>query len=167
MDDYRDQIWRDGSTGSLGNCRIGSGIAASRFVSSDGKEVEELFCQVASSAIHGRRFTNAEGWKASEQYNVDWTLSNVTTTSSIASTTVKHGNDSFLLLAYVSTNESLMVQTRASNVSSGEYNAFSLPVALSGGDRRPDGGLAAFGVSDQAGIIYVNGKKHGNCRALM
>jgi hypothetical protein len=152
MDDYRDLYWRNGSYGPLGLCLIGTGIGANRWVSPDG-EVEELFCQAANLEIQGRRFAN-QIWNT-QPYSVDWTLNNVSTTSSIVATTVKQGSDSFVLLAYVGSDESLTVQTRALNLSSTDYSAFSVPVGLFGGDGTPKTGLAAFEVLSQAWIMFV------------
>jgi hypothetical protein len=54
LDDYRDVVWRDGSTGPLGLVLAGTGIGASRGWLMDGSEVLEGFIQASDSALPGR-----------------------------------------------------------------------------------------------------------------
>jgi hypothetical protein len=154
--DYRDEVWSGGSTGDLGRCRIGTGIAATRWLDGE-NEVEELFCQADSGVIQGRRFADS-AWDL-EPYTVDFTLgNNISAGSSLGAATVKQGNDSVVLLAYVASSGFLNVQTRTTNVSNSDYNAFSPPTQLVQGDGQARTGLAAISWLDQARLYLVDEK---------
>ncbi|KAH0565861.1 hypothetical protein GP486_000739 [Trichoglossum hirsutum] len=155
--DYRDVSWSGGSTGDIGRCRIGTGIAAVRWLEGE-NEVEELYCEADSGVLQGRVFANS-AWNR-EPYSVDLTLGNVTAGSSLGATTVKQGNNSAVLLAYVSSSGFLTVQTRrTTNLSSSDYHAFSTPTQLVQGDGRARAGLAAISWLDQVRLYLINKTK--------
>jgi hypothetical protein len=121
IDDYRDDSWRDGSTGPLGLAQDGSGFGCSRYLV-DGGEVLEVFIQATNAAIHGRVYIDSV-WTA-DFYTVDGTPETVMGGASLTATTVPQPNGTFVFLAYVASNSFLTVQSRGTlNVT--QYNAFS------------------------------------------
>ncbi|KAI9768086.1 MAG: hypothetical protein M1840_005120 [Geoglossum simile] len=154
IDDYRDQLWREGSAGPLGPCKIGSGIGVCRWLGPAG-EVEEVFCQSANRAIQGRKYRNT-AWDLMP-YSVQFTPSNVSTGTSISATTINQGNSTFVLLTYLSSSGSLVVQTRTTaNLQEDEkFREFSPPTQIARGDGRVGAGLAAVSWFDQAKVCVV------------
>jgi hypothetical protein len=155
IDDYRDESWRNGSTGPLGLTQTGSGIGCSRYLI-DGGEVLEVFIQATNAAIHGRVYINSV-W-TSDFYAVDGTSETIMGGASLTATTVTQPSGIFVFLAYVASNSFLTVQSRGIlNVT--QYNAFSVPVNVIQGDGESETGLGAVGVEGAPKIYFGTGQK--------
>jgi hypothetical protein len=155
IDDYRDDSWRDGSTGPLGLAQDGSGFGCSRYLM-DGGEVLEVFIQATNAAIHGRVYINSV-WTA-YFYTVDGTPETVMGGASLTATTVTQPNGTFVFLAYVASNSFLTVQSRGTlNVT--QYNTFSSPVNVMQGDGESETGLGAVGIEGAPKIYFGTGQK--------
>lgn len=144
LDDYRDIAWRDGSIGPLGLALSGSGIGASRWwLLSDGTEVLEVFIQVSGGALHGRVYMESV-W-TSDFYAVDGTPNTVSEGAALTSAVIHQTNSTMVLLAYVSSNGYLTVQSReTTNQTNTVFDAFSTPKQILQGDGGRTTGIAAF-----------------------
>jgi hypothetical protein len=155
IDDYRDESWRDGSTGPLGLTQAGSGIGCSRYLI-DGGEVLEVFIQATNAAIHGRVYIDSV-W-TSDFYAVDGTPETIMGGASLTATTVTQPNGTFVFLAYVASSSFLTVQSRGIlNVT--QYSAFSVPVNVIQGDGESETGLGAVAVEGAPKIYFGTGQK--------
>jgi hypothetical protein len=155
IDDYRDESWRNGSTGPLGLTQTGSGIGCSRYLI-DGGEVLEVFIQATNAAIHGRVYINSV-W-TSDFYAVDGTPETIMEGASLTATTVTQPSGIFVFLAYVASNSFLTVQSRGIlNVT--QYNAFSAPFNVIQGDGESETGIGAVGVEGAPKIYFGTGQK--------
>ncbi|KAH7370129.1 hypothetical protein BKA65DRAFT_487723 [Rhexocercosporidium sp. MPI-PUGE-AT-0058] len=156
IDDFRDELWRDGSVGALGLAQDGTGIGASRWMS-DGSEVMEIFCQATNGAIHGRVYRNSV-W-SSEFYAVQGTPGMITQGASMTATTVNQKNGSVVLLAYVENSGFLTTQFRETVNITTDYSGFSAPKRLVEGDGKISTGLAAVGTSGEPRVYFVVNQK--------
>jgi hypothetical protein len=152
IDDYRDVSWRDGSIGPLGLAREGSGIGTARWVLA-GNEVLEVFLQTQSDAIHERVYMD-DAW-GSVFYAVDGTANGTSQGSAMTSTVVTKSNNTIVLLAYVSSDGNLTVQSRdTANGTQTQFNAFSVPKRILVGDGHIPTGIAAVGSPEGMPEIY-------------
>lgn len=158
MDDYRDQSWRDSSTGPLGKAQEGSSFGVIRHVINDDQEVEEVVFQANNGAIHGRQFANSV-WD-NEVYKVNGTETGVPLGASLTMTTVPQVDNggTMLLLAYVTTSGFLTIQARGTrNVTS--LGSFGRPKQLIQGDGHLDTGLAADGLAGVPKVYFLKNLK--------
>jgi hypothetical protein len=154
LDDYRDIAWRDGSLGPLGQGLAGTGIGTSRWWLADGSEVLEVFVQVSGGALHGRVYM-ASVW-TSDFYAVDGTPNTLSEGAALTSTVIHQPNSTMAMLAYVSGDGYLTVQSRGtSNGTTTRFNAFSVPVKVLQGDGKHSTGIAAFDSEGQPIIYFV------------
>ena len=155
LDDYRDIVWRDGSTGPLGLALTGTGIGTSRWwLLSDGSEVLEVFVQVSGGALHGRVYMQSV-W-TSDFYAVDGTPNTVSEGAPLTSTVIHQPNATMVLLAYVASDGFLTTQWRGTaNQTNTVYNAFSAPQNVLQGDGGSTTGIAAFDAQGQPMIVFV------------
>lgn len=159
LDDYRSISWRDGSEGPLGLALAGSGIGASRWwLLSDGTEVLEVFVQVSGGALHG--WVYMESVWTSDFYAVTGTPNTVSEGAALTSTVVHETNSTIVMLAYVSSDGYLSVQSRGTaNQTNTEFNAFSTPQKIVLGDGGQTTGIAAFDSSGHPIIYFVKGNR--------
>jgi hypothetical protein len=159
LDDYRDISWRDGSVGPLGLALAGTGIGASRWwLLSDGTEVLEVFVQVSGGALHGRVYMESV-W-TSDFYAVGGTPNKVSEGAALTSTVIHETNATSVLLAYVSSDGFLTVQSRGTaNQTNTEFGAFSTPEEIFQGDSGHSTGIAAFDSSGEPVIYFVKDDK--------
>jgi hypothetical protein len=155
LDDYRDIAWRDGSIGPLGLALAGSGIGTSRWwLLSDGTEVLEVYIQVSGGAIHGRVYMESV-W-TSDFYAVDGTPNTVSEGAALTSAVIHQVNSTMVLLAYVSSDGYLTVQSRGTaNQTNTQFDAFSTPNKILQGDGGTMTGIAAFDSSGHPLIYFV------------
>jgi hypothetical protein len=159
IDDFRDLTWRNGSTGPLGDCQGGTGIGTSRWLNGT-KEVFEVFVQVNSNAICGRRFIKG-AWDLNP-YTVVEPPDEASRGASITATTVNDGAESMVLMAYIAPNSYLKAQTRRNanmSLSLSDFSNFSTPVQIVQGDGLAKSGLAAVSWPGAAKIFFVDDKK--------
>ena len=158
MDDYRDQLWRDGSVGPLAKTQPGTGIGVVRWVN-DTNEVEEVFFQVLSGVIQGRMY--AEKRWITELYAIDGTTGNVPAGASIAATTIHEtGNaTSMVYIAYLGKRGNLYGQSRGTrNVT--KFSSFSSPTELAEGNGHHRTGLGCVGgESGDVRVYFVKDQK--------
>jgi hypothetical protein len=155
IDDYRNQLWRDGSVGPLSPAMAGSGIGVCRWLNVT-SEVEEIFFQVANGAIHARMYAK-NAWLPNI-YTIPETIDNVPQGASISAATVNSRARSTVLLTYVAKSGFVSGQTRGT-MDASDFDAFSSPNKLAEGSGHPRTGLAVVGSSDAAWIYFVNGQK--------
>jgi hypothetical protein len=157
IDDYRDEAWRQGSTGTLGLTQTGSGIGCARYLV-DGGEVLEVFIQATNGAIHGRVFSGGV-WNA-DFYAVDGESASeaIMGSASLTATAITQPNGIFVFLAYVASNSFLTVQSRGI-VNVTQYNAFSTPINVVQGDGESETGLAAIGFDGAPKLYFGIGQK--------
>jgi len=155
LDDYRDIVWRDGSTGPLGLALTGTGIGTARWwLPSDGSEVLEVFVQVSGGALHGRVYME-DVW-TSDFYAVDGTPNTVSEGAPLTSTVVHQPNNAtMVLLTYVASNGFLTVQSRGTNGTNTAFAAFSTPQNVLQSDGSSTTGIAAFDAQGQPMIYFV------------
>lgn len=117
-------------------------------------QVMEVFVQVANNALHGRTYVD-NSW-TSDWYDIDGTPGTVSTGTSIAAATIeKSGGSADVLLAYVSKNKFLTVQSRTTfNVT--EYGSYSTPKQLTEGDGSARTGLAIAPTLEGPNLYFVN-----------
>lgn len=156
LDDYRDVVWRDGSTGPLGLALAGTGIGASRWWLGDGSEVLEVFVQVSGGALHGRVYMQSV-W-TSDFYAVDGTPNTVSEGATLTSTVIHQPNSTMMLLVYVSSDGYLTVQSRGTaNETSTVFDDFTVPVKVLQGDGGHSTGIAAFDSEGRPIIYFAKG----------
>lgn len=156
MDDYRDQIWHDGPTGGpLGEATIGSGIGVTRWIN-DTAEVEEIFFMEEDGPIVGRMYAH-QTWLPGTQ-NINGTSDNLKSGASITAATVKTPTGNIVMLAYVSKNGFLQVQTRGT-VNISDYTAYTSPVQVVEGNGQLRTGLVSVDNSGVPTVYFMNGQK--------
>jgi len=120
-------VWRDGSIGPRGQGLAGAGIGASRWWLVDGSEVLEAFVQVSGGALHGRIYISSV-W-TSDIYAVDGTPNTISEGAALTFTVIHQTNSTMVMLAYVSGDGYLTVQSRGtSNGMTTRFDAFSIPL---------------------------------------
>jgi Fungal fucose-specific lectin len=156
LNDFRDESWGNGSTGLLGLILEGSSIGVSRYIV-DGQEVEEVFFQVNSGAIHSRRFTNTV-WET-EIYNINGTDTEVPLGASFTATTIPQANgNNMFLVAYIETNGFLTTRSRGM-VDVTDLGSFVNPVQVVQGDGNLNAGLAADGSAGVPRVYLLKDQK--------
>jgi predicted secreted hydrolase len=93
----------------------------------DGSEVLEVFVQVSGAALHDRIYMSSV-W-TSYVYAVDGTPNTVSEGAALTLTVIHQTNSTMVMLAYVSGDGYLAVQSRGtSNGMTTRFDAFSIPL---------------------------------------
>lgn len=114
----------------------------------------EVFVQVSGGALHGRVYMEST-W-TSDVYAVDGTPNTVSEGAALTSTVIHETNATVVLLAYVSSDGFLTVQSRGTaNQTATVFDAFSSPDQIFQGDGGHTTGMAAFDAGGSPVIYFV------------
>jgi hypothetical protein len=156
MDDFRDQIWHDGPTGgSLGKAATGSGIGVTRWIG-DGAEVEEIFFAEEDGPIVERMYANSR-WIPGTM-SIKGTADKLRIGATISASTVRAPAGDIVVLAFVSKDGFLNVQTRrTANVS--DYTDYSSPIEIVEGNAHLRTGVAVVDLWSMPTVYFMNGRQ--------
>jgi hypothetical protein len=127
-------------------------LGASRWWLVDEREVLEVFVQVSGGALHDRIYMSSV-W-TSDFYAVDGTPNTVSEGAALTFTVIHQTNSAMVMLAYVSGDGYLTVQSRRTlNGTTMQFDAFSIPPKALQGDGSHSTGIAAF---DAEGLPLIH-----------